>query len=115
MAGRNVNEVSQAISAVSATGVITVASTVGLYEGAYAYLAKAAQPGVTFRILRVLNATTLSTRLIAEPRGGGAQTVHGDTAVGSYSYGNYDATAYNLGTLTMPAQFVFNPNDLPLS
>lgn len=115
MAGRLIKEVSQTISAFSAQGVITVASTTGLYERAYAYLANAGQPGLTVRILQILNATTLAVKTETDPRGGGAGNTSAYSITPSTNYGRSAATAYNGGTLTQPEQLVQNPNDLGLA
>lgn len=112
MAGRIVREISAAITAAGATG-ITVASTTGFYERAYAYLAAGGQPGATIQITRIVSATVMQIRLITDPRGGGA----GSTATpsGTSNYGTLNASAYAPGTITMPEQVVMNPNDQPLA
>lgn len=112
MAGRIVREISAAITAAGATG-ITVASTTGFYERAYAYLAAGGQPGATIQITRIVSATVMQIRQVTDPRGGGA----GSTATpsGTSNYGTLNASAYALGTITMPEQVVMNPNDQPLA
>lgn len=113
MAGRIVREISAAISAAGATG-ITVASTVGFYEKAYAYLAAGGQPGATVQITRVVSATVMQIRQVTDPRGGGAGST-ATTADARSNYGTLNASAYAPGTITMPEQVVMNPNDQPLA
>ncbi len=111
MAGRIVREISAAISAAGATG-ITVGSTVGFYEKAYAYLAAGGQPGATVQITRVVSATVMQIRQVTDPRGGGAGSTAQTTGVSNY--GTLNASAYAPGTITMPEQVVMNSNDKPL-
>jgi len=111
MAGRIVREISAAISAAGATG-ITVASTVGFYEKAYAYLAAGGQPGATVQITRIVSATVMQIRQVTDPRGGGAGSTAQTTGVSNY--GTLNASAYAPGTITMPEQVVMNSNDKPL-
>ena len=111
MAGKIIDDVSQAITAVSG-GTLTVASTTGFYDGAYGYLSKAGQAGVTVRIIHVLSATQLTVRQELDPRGGGVGTTGADIRSNSYSL--FPATAYNGGAISLPAQVVYNSGDLPL-
>lgn len=113
MAGRIVKDITAAIAGVTAaTGSVTVASSVGFYQGAYAYLRANGQPGLVVEIIDIPDATHIRVRAAQDQRGGG---VSGGAVVMDTNYGVTDPTAYNGGAITMPAQLVYNPNDSQLT
>ena len=114
MAGKIVRETSTAISAAGVTG-LTVTSTTGFYEKAYAYLSAGGQPGEVVQIVRIIDATHLSVRRILDPRGGGASNQAMPSVTGTGNYSTLNASAYAPGTITMPEQVVMNPNEAPLT
>ena len=102
------------ITATSA-GVVTVASTAAYRTGMYGYLEKTSQPGMVIRI-EVASATQLKVRQILDPRGGGVGTTADDVAkANALNSGYTDVSAYNAGNIYAPDQFVYNPNDAPLT
>lgn len=113
MAGRIVRETSTSITAAGASG-LTVTTTAGFYEKAYAYLAAVGQPGEVVQIVRILTGTTMTVRRVLDPRGGGASNQSMPSNAGTGQYGTFNASSYAPGTITMPEQVIQNPNDKPL-
>jgi hypothetical protein len=107
MAGKIIAAKSAAITAINATGYVTIASTTGWYAGAKGSITAAGQTTRTLVITEVQSATVLGVRFVNDDT-----TVPGAAAP---NYGRSDPTAYNLGTIYQNDQFIFNPNDLPLS
>lgn len=112
MAGKITKDQRVAIAGASAAGVITVASTSGMYARMRGHIAKGGQPGMKIYVIQILGATTLQVREDVESRGQGA--IPGPI-VASTHYGVSDVSAYNGGWLVLPGQVVYNPNDAPLT
>jgi len=68
--------------------------------------------GATVKITKVASGTVLFIHREVDPRGN-AIGVSGIAADSDYR--NYDATVFNGGTISMPDQLVYNPNDAPLT
>lgn len=111
MAGRIVKQVSAAITGTGATGYVTVASTTGFYAGAKGAMTNTGQPNVAVVITEVASSTSLGIRIVPENAFGTTNGV-GNSAP---NYGRSTVTAYNGGQIIQHEQFIFNPNDLPLS
>jgi hypothetical protein len=117
MSGKIIKDTVVAITGVAATGIITVASTAGIYERAYGYLNATGQVPVFVQVANVLSATTFNVRQITDPRGGGAvQSGDGSTTfTGAGNYSNFNPSAYTVAaSITFPYQIVMNSNENPL-
>lgn len=102
MAGREIDHVAATITGATGSSV-TMASTTGFYKNAVVWLAASGQTTIRCVITKVVSGTVLSV-------------VRREIEAGSVpSYGGTDISAYNPGTITQLAQFVYNVNDLPLS
>lgn len=105
MAGKTISHKANAITAVTSTGYITIASTVGYYKNAIVWLndSTATVPNNKRAVItEVLSATQLGIVL---------RTTDAGQAAG---YGRSDMTAYNGGSITQHEQFVYNIDDKPL-
>jgi hypothetical protein len=104
MAGKIVKATSAAITAATATGYVTIASTVGWYAGAKGAMTNGGQPNVPVIITEIASATQLGVRILSD-----------DDLQNKPNYGRSNVSAYNGGVLYQHEQFVFNPNDQPLA
>lgn len=121
MAGRVIKAARQTSITAAATGILTVTSTTGFYERAFAYLAKAGQTGLKVQIVEVTDATHLRVRAVPLDAGvassgtAGAATDESDVDNTKAIYGLSNVSAYNGGSIAQPEQLVYNRNDAPLT
>lgn len=116
MAGRLFPATQDTSITAASSGQVTVASTAAYRNNMHGYLSASGQAGMTIQVVTVVDGTHLMVRQILEPRGGGVGTTAADMAAGNkINYGFTDVSAYNGGTINIPEQFVYNPNDLGLS
>lgn len=104
MAGRIIAAKAATITAATASGFVTIASTTGWYAGAKGWMAAGGQPNVPVVITEVTSATQLGVRIVNE-----------NDLLNRPNYGRSNVSAYNTGTINQNEQFIFNPNDQPLS
>lgn len=104
MAGKLIAPKSASITAATATGYVTVASTTGWYAGAKGWMTFGGQPNVPVVITEVASATSLGVRIVNE-----------NDLKNAPNYGRSNVSAYNGGTIYQNEQFIFNPNDQPLA
>jgi len=105
MAGKNIGHKTNAITAVTATGYITIASTVGYYKNAIVWMNDATSTVANNKravITEVLSATQLGIGLRSNDPGEAPR------------YGRSDMTAYNGGSITQLEQLIYNNDDKPL-
>lgn len=102
MAGKLISTARAAITGVSATGYLTVASTTGFYVGAFVNLTNSAGTVNQPAKITELTSTTIGIQFVLA-RYGGAR------------YGRDDVTAFNTGTIDQDAQLIYNPNEAPLT
>ena len=114
MAGKQILPVSQTISSVSG-GLAVVGTTAGFYAGALGYLAKSGQPGMTVKVVQVVSGTQLMLRQEVDTTGGAGLGASGGDIKPNVSYGFTDPTAYSGGTISLPAQLVYNSNEAPVT
>lgn len=105
MAGKNIGHKTNAITAVTATGLITISSTVGYYKNAIVWLNDSTATAANNKrgvIMEVVSATQLAILLRSNDPGEAPK------------YGRSDMTAYNGGSITQLEQFIYNNDDKPL-
>lgn len=106
MAGKQIGFKSSAISAVSAQGAITVASTTGYYKNAIVWLNDSTATAANNKravIMEVISGTQLGILIRSNDPGEAPK------------YGRSDMTAYNGGSITQHEQFIYNNDDAPLT
>lgn len=106
MAGKNIGHKSSAITAVTASGLITIASTTGYYKNAIVWMNDATSTAANAKrgvIMEVVSSTQLAILLRSNDAGEAPK------------YGRSDMTAYNGGSITQHEQFVYNNDDAPLA
>lgn len=111
MAGRLIKPISAAITAATAGGYITVASTTGFYAGAKGWMTNTGQANVPVTITEISSATVIGIRIETENPFG----ITNGRSNSAPNYGRSDVSAYNGGTIYQNDQFIFNPNDQPLA
>lgn len=104
MAGKLIAPKSAAITAATAAGYVTIASTTGWYANAKGWMAFGGQPTVPVVITEVASATQLGVRIVNE-----------NDLLNRPNYGRSNVSAYNGGTINQNDQFIYNPNDQPLA
>jgi len=115
MAGRLISALHLTITGATSGGQLTMASTVGLYKNAKAWISNTGQTSRLVTIAQIVDSTHVLVRFDLDPHGGGVGSTPNDT-IGIYpNYGYSDVSAYNGGTLDQMDQFIYNPNDEPLS
>lgn len=115
MAGRLVKAQTAAITGATTAGVITVASTTGWYATAYGNMIQGANRTRCY-IIEVLSSTTLAVRIIPDNPTGESTNIAGGSVVNSApNYNRSDVSTYNGGTIYQDEQFIYNPNDAPLT
>jgi hypothetical protein len=100
MAGREIQHKASAITAATASGYITVASVTGYYKNAVVYLNAAGQPTVRCVITAIDTTANTLGILIRDIEAGSVP-----------SYGRSNISAYNGGSVTQNAQFVYDYSD----
>lgn len=121
MAGRLIKAARQTGITAASSGLVTVTSTTGFYERAFAYLRAGGQPGLKVQISEVVSATQLRVRAVPMDAGisssGTAGTAGDESDVlgTGPNYGLSDVSAYNGGSIAQPEQLVYNRNDAPLT
>lgn len=104
MAGKLIKPLTAAITAATATGYVTIASTTGWYAGARGAMTNGGQPNVPVIITEIASATQLGVRILDD-----------NDLNNRPNYGRSNVAAYNGGAIYQHDQFLFNPNDNPLA
>lgn len=104
MAGKIIDYKTNAITAATATGYITISSVAGYYKGATVVLINGVQPVIQCVITEVLTGTDQLGICIRNSNAGSVP-----------NYGRSNISAYNGGTIYQHEQLVYNNNDQPLA
>lgn len=113
MAAKLIKAASTAITAATAAGYITVASTTPFVANAKGQMSNTGQPSVNVIITEIVSATVMGIRIVPEDSRGAVSGWVSGTVIGANApnYGRSNVAAYNGGVIAQNDQSVYSPND----